>query len=412
MFVADSNKNGGQYVAGVTDVLDIDVDVKMHQFQISNVANIITNVRAVEGGSLTFVNIPERAGEANEYHHATIIMDSNISDFRVGSSFSVNSVKLKNGAAANPFFWQRGGKSLYLGAADGMSEITINAYEGTSSTGEFQFHFRGAGDIVLNGKLTTNVMKGSDKLTAMVFIKKNGSANAYGNTVFQAAQTNDVDTITVAQGLTAVFDMKNGAKAVALKSTRSPTSDVMVAFRENSTVRFDGDNQLQTNTVISPKIQANALVAGVIDLNNTSQEAGKLRPWIVSNLTTCNFTLDFGDEKTTANTLKLHNSFEVLISDWTTAEKPVFDYANSEFLIKNFEQNKDQFLVKNKISDEVLSAVYFDGAGTKGVDYEVVQNQLENGFWSLTYNAIPEPSTYAMIFGAIALGFVAYRRRK
>ena len=28
------------------------------------------------------------------------------------------------------------------------------------------------------------------------------------------------------------------------------------------------------------------------------------------------------------------------------------------------------------------------------------------------YLAIPEPSTYAMIFGAIALGFVAYRRRK
>ncbi|MBQ2722281.1 MAG: PEP-CTERM sorting domain-containing protein [Opitutales bacterium] len=25
---------------------------------------------------------------------------------------------------------------------------------------------------------------------------------------------------------------------------------------------------------------------------------------------------------------------------------------------------------------------------------------------------VPEPSTYAMIFGAIALGFVAYRRRK
>ncbi len=28
------------------------------------------------------------------------------------------------------------------------------------------------------------------------------------------------------------------------------------------------------------------------------------------------------------------------------------------------------------------------------------------------YAAVPEPSTYAIIFGALALGFVVYRRRK
>lgn len=34
------------------------------------------------------------------------------------------------------------------------------------------------------------------------------------------------------------------------------------------------------------------------------------------------------------------------------------------------------------------------------------------GFASLTTTAIPEPSTYAAILGALALGFVAYRRRQ
>ena len=34
------------------------------------------------------------------------------------------------------------------------------------------------------------------------------------------------------------------------------------------------------------------------------------------------------------------------------------------------------------------------------------------GFSSYAFSQVPEPSTYAMIFGAIALGFVAYRRRK
>jgi len=42
---------------------------------------------------------------------------------------------------------------------------------------------------------------------------------------------------------------------------------------------------------------------------------------------------------------------------------------------------------------------------------------LDNSQWSLDaqtgkLTVVPEPSTYAMIFGAIALGFVAYRRRK
>ena len=35
-----------------------------------------------------------------------------------------------------------------------------------------------------------------------------------------------------------------------------------------------------------------------------------------------------------------------------------------------------------------------------------------SSFSSYGYAAVPEPSTYAAIFGVIALGFVAYRRRK
>ncbi len=36
----------------------------------------------------------------------------------------------------------------------------------------------------------------------------------------------------------------------------------------------------------------------------------------------------------------------------------------------------------------------------------------ENGYLSLTSTAVPEPAEWAAIFGAIALGFVAYRKRK
>ena len=44
--------------------------------------------------------------------------------------------------------------------------------------------------------------------------------------------------------------------------------------------------------------------------------------------------------------------------------------------------------------------------------------ELDKSQWSFDAetgelkSTVPEPSTYAIIFGAIALGFVAYRRRK
>ena len=57
--------------------------------------------------------------------------------------------------------------------------------------------------------------------------------------------------------------------------------------------------------------------------------------------------------------------------------------------------------------------------GTKIVSFKdlvadgtiLVDTTTNSGYYTYTL-AIPEPSTYAMIFGAIALGFVAYRRRK
>jgi hypothetical protein len=47
-------------------------------------------------------------------------------------------------------------------------------------------------------------------------------------------------------------------------------------------------------------------------------------------------------------------------------------------------------------------------------DKEVLCDQIVGGEYDgfYSYYVIPEPSTYAMIFGALALGFVAYRRRK
>ena len=57
-----------------------------------------------------------------------------------------------------------------------------------------------------------------------------------------------------------------------------------------------------------------------------------------------------------------------------------------------------------------------DGVWTRldtSIDYaDEIASIVVDGFGSYAFSQVPEPATYAAIFGALALGFVAYRRRK
>ena len=69
----------------------------------------------------------------------------------------------------------------------------------------------------------------------------------------------------------------------------------------------------------------------------------------------------------------------------------------------------DQILFKTKLSDSALSTLTINGLSGEDILMKEVMIGKDTYY---SYYVIPEPSTYAMIFGAIALGFVAYRRRK
>jgi len=71
--------------------------------------------------------------------------------------------------------------------------------------------------------------------------------------------------------------------------------------------------------------------------------------------------------------------------------------------------------------DVSIVASFTDGTGS--VAYDIATSNDEGSTWSIDdlgngvyriydITLVPEPSTYAMIFGALALGFAAYRRRK
>ena len=74
----------------------------------------------------------------------------------------------------------------------------------------------------------------------------------------------------------------------------------------------------------------------------------------------------------------------------------------------NFDSD-DQILFKTALTDSLLKTISINGLSGENILMEEVMIGKDKYY---SYYVIPEPSTYAMIFGALALGFVAYRRRK
>ena len=66
------------------------------------------------------------------------------------------------------------------------------------------------------------------------------------------------------------------------------------------------------------------------------------------------------------------------------------------------------FSVKSE-DGKITYSTFIDPSGDNADDQMVFVEGTNGGYW---LNVIPEPSTYATIFGFIALGFAMFRRRK
>ncbi len=81
-----------------------------------------------------------------------------------------------------------------------------------------------------------------------------------------------------------------------------------------------------------------------------------------------------------------------------------------EMVIENFNYMEDFLVFTNQVDKSLITFVADNGT-------EYTGNQITEEVWTGGYRyyvdgLIPEPSTYAGIFGVVALGFALYRRRK
>ncbi len=90
------------------------------------------------------------------------------------------------------------------------------------------------------------------------------------------------------------------------------------------------------------------------------------------------------------------------------------------FIITDFKYGEDLFLVQTPFAN-IESKLVFEGYEGKEIQSKVltemdlvnIGNGLDESYLGYTsYYVIPEPSTYALFFGILALGFVAYKRRR
>ena len=98
----------------------------------------------------------------------------------------------------------------------------------------------------------------------------------------------------------------------------------------------------------------------------------------------------------------------------TLAEGEIANFDNLTLYLEDIDKLGETINLSNILSDNlsvVLAALEENDVVTIQFGSEIFSALVgENGIATIT--SVPEPSTYAMIFGAIALGFVAYRRRK
>ena len=142
------------------------------------------------------------------------------------------------------------------------------------------------------------------------------------------------------------------------------------------------------------------VMSGTVSVNNGTVIVSALTN---QNKVTSNF--DFVFETQNAETF----DFNAKLSTFTdVAANPVsVEFKGMDFNDKIYSVEDLETLSNFKVNGATISSLIEDGA----IKVETIMKDGAVADYIYTY-AIPEPAEWAAIFGAIALGFVAYRRRK
>ncbi len=155
---------------------------------------------------------------------------------------------------------------------------------------------------------------------------------------------------------------------------------------------------------ISAKLTTNSTINGgtiIFEDGETLQLSDGVKLEVSGDTVIDNGTIIFGENASITvsenSELVIADGTEFVLSEGTTVDSVLSTEAGSTIVMAGYETDEEaQQAFGNMFVDESGNVLTFDTSS-----YNVIGGP-----------AIPEPSTYAIIFGALALGFVMYRRRK
>lgn len=276
---------------------------------------------------------------------------------------------------------------------NGSSKAIINGVFNYTNTNSNNLVLRNAEISGAGAKLKTQVLNGTANINSQIYF------NGENNIVSNGASIEATGALRLNGGSRLVIDDTAGE----IKLMKTTASDILYWGR----VLFAGNGELIVN-------KKNAFTT-----DNTKGFAQLTNVGGLSN-----------PNKLTVNA---DNNFEgIYFQDSSRMEITVIDGVKANFNTVGRNASQDTtttpILVELHFADFVEGTIFFDGNAWWNDDkitltasdnsniytkdqLALVEVNSEFGKYALRFQ-IPEPSTYAAIFGAIALGLAAYRRRK
>ena len=336
----------------------------------------VTDSYTLAAGSLGVSGGTANINNLSQSGNARVVADGSSAVLNLtGNGALTSSVVANNGGTIN----FKSGSSYTVSTLGGTGGGFYNVEKGATLTASQLLYFNGAAQYNVNGA-TESTMTGSS--------------------VFYAMQIGS--TATVKYGADSSFKSNANArvnlqgKLIVEGAENSFQTKQFVCWNQNGVLDvrsrnpFVGENGVSHNVGLNlaEHSQFRLIARDTVEFGDLNIQ-GSYTPNDKGIVTAAKLTIEL--EFTDADSYVLFNN--IFLGD---------EYAR--IYVENFADNRI------KVKNATEKTVYLIDELGNNINYEWVADTVNGGYW---LNAVvPEPSTYAMIFGAIALGFAAYRRRK
>lgn len=358
--------NGGNDSIGIWNQVDA---------QMGSISNL--KITASGGKSNTYA-IRNDSGTIGDISNVVLEAKDSVYAYGINSEYTaignLNNVTIEASSTNNAY-------GIYSAGIGNINGMTVNVESSSSATG-----------LELWGKIgnisdsSVNVVgKGLGKEIMGVWL--DGSFGELSNVKIKAQNLFDTDTIGLRLSNSNVLTLKNYT-SISAESTAGGAAYAMVndntgafTIKGDSTIHtFDGDIASKGNLIFD----------------------GHFR------LLNCKIEAMSGMEITAGSSLEWRDKL-VVEGDVTIDDSAILNiYLSSIGLDEYLALESDASIT---LSGEIDLNVYDQGGQLfEGWKYELRHGEGGDQLWITA--AVPEPATYAAIFGALALAFAAYRRRK